>query len=80
MNAVAALRVLKLGVYAWVWYDRVNRELRDCILIPNTQIVAGFDPVMPSFQGRISEDDLFAIITYIKSIGSSSPEANIPNR
>jgi cytochrome c oxidase subunit II len=54
--------------------------LRDCILIPNTQIVAGFDPVMPSFQGRISEDDLFAIITYIKSIGSSSPEANIPNR
>jgi cytochrome c oxidase subunit 2 len=57
-----------------------ERYLRDCILIPNTQIVAGFDPVMPSFQGRISEDDLFAIITYIKSIGSSSPEANIPNR
>lgn len=57
-----------------------ERYLRDCILIPNTQIVAGFDPVMPSFQGRISEDDLFAIITYLKSIGSSTPEANIPNR
>lgn len=57
-----------------------ERYLRDCILIPNTQIVAGFDPVMPSFQGRISEDDLFAIITYLKSIGSSPPEANIPNR
>jgi cytochrome c oxidase subunit II len=57
-----------------------ERYLRDCILIPNTQIVAGFDPVMPSFQGRISEDDLFAIITYLKSIGSSPPEATIPNR
>jgi cytochrome c oxidase subunit II len=57
-----------------------ERYLRDCILIPNTQVVAGFDPVMPSFQGRISEDDLFAIITYLKSIGSSSPEASIPNR
>jgi cytochrome c oxidase subunit II len=57
-----------------------ERYLRDCILIPNTQIVAGFDPVMPSFQGRISEDDLFAIVTYIKSIGSSPPEASIPNR
>ncbi|MBV8279197.1 MAG: cytochrome c oxidase subunit II [Verrucomicrobia bacterium] len=57
-----------------------ERYLRDCILIPNTQIVAGFDPVMPSFQGRISEDDVFAITTYIKSIGSSPPEASIPNR
>jgi cytochrome c oxidase subunit II len=57
-----------------------ERYLRDCILLPNTQIVAGFDPVMPSFQGRISEDDLLAIITYLKSIGSSPPEANIPNR
>ena len=57
-----------------------ERYLRDCILIPNTQVVAGFDPVMPSFQGRISEDELFAIITYLKSIGSSPPEASIPNR
>lgn len=57
-----------------------ERYLRDCILIPNTQVVAGFDPVMPSFQGRISEDDLFAIITYLKSIGSSPPDASIPNR
>jgi cytochrome c oxidase subunit II len=57
-----------------------ERYLRDCILIPNTQVVAGFDPVMPSFQGRISEDDLFAIITYLKSISSSPPEASIPNR
>jgi cytochrome c oxidase subunit 2 len=57
-----------------------ERYLRDCILIPNTQIVAGFDPVMPSFQGRISEEDLFAVISYLKSIGSSPPEITIPTR
>jgi cytochrome c oxidase subunit II len=57
-----------------------ERYLRDCILLPNTQIVGGYDPVMPSFQGRLSEEDLFAIITYIKSIGSSPPEPSIPSR
>jgi cytochrome c oxidase subunit II len=56
------------------------RYIRDCILLPKTEIVAGFDPVMPSFQGRISEDELFALVTYIKSIGSSQPEATLSNR
>ncbi|MGA7130093.1 MAG: cytochrome c oxidase subunit II [Chthoniobacterales bacterium] len=55
-----------------------DHYIRDCILVPNTQIVAGFDPVMPSFQGRLSEDDLFALITYIKSIGSSRPALTSP--
>jgi cytochrome c oxidase subunit II len=56
------------------------RYIRDCILLPKTEIVAGFDPVMPSFQGRISEDELFALVTYIKSIGSSQQEVTLSNR
>jgi cytochrome c oxidase subunit 2 len=48
-----------------------ERYIRDSILLPNTEIVAGYDPVMPSFQGRLSEEELFALITYIKSLGSS---------
>ena len=56
------------------------RYIRDCILLPKTEIVAGFDPVMPSFQGRISEDELFALITYIQSIGSSHPDVTLPDR
>ena len=55
------------------------RYIRDCILLPKTEVVAGFDPVMPSFQGRLSEDELFALITYIKSIGSSQPEIAVSN-
>lgn len=41
--------------------------LRDSILLPKKQVVAGFDPVMPSFQGQLDEDDLSALIAYIKS-------------
>jgi cytochrome c oxidase subunit 2 len=48
-----------------------ERYIRDSILLPNTEIVAGYDPVMPSFQGRLSEEELFALITYVKSLGSS---------
>jgi cytochrome c oxidase subunit II len=32
--------------------------------------VAGYEPVMPSFEGQISEPDLLKIIAYIKSIGA----------
>jgi len=46
-----------------------ERYLRDSILLPGAEIVAGYDPVMPSFQGRISEEELMALTAYLKSIG-----------
>ena len=46
-----------------------DRYLRDSILLPQSQIVAGYDPVMPSYQGQISEPDLLQILAYIKSLG-----------
>ena len=47
-----------------------ERYIRDSILMPKSQIVAGYEPVMPSFQGQISEQDLLKILAYIKSIGT----------
>ena len=44
--------------------------IRDSILLPQKQVVAGFDPVMPSFQGQLDEDDLIALIAYIQSRAS----------
>jgi cytochrome c oxidase subunit 2 len=44
--------------------------IRDSILRPKYQVVAGYEPVMPSFQGQISEPDLLKIIAYIKSIAA----------
>ena len=38
--------------------------------MPKAQVVAGYEPVMPSFKDQISEQDLLKIIAYIKSIGA----------
>ncbi len=50
--------------------------LRESILNPTAKIVAGFQPLMPTFQGQVSEEQLNALIAYIKSLhGASSAGA-----
>jgi cytochrome c oxidase subunit 2 len=41
--------------------------LRDSMLLPNKDIVAGYEPIMPSFAGQLSEDDILALLAYLKS-------------
>jgi cytochrome c oxidase subunit 2 len=45
--------------------------LRDSILLPNKVVVAGYAPVMPSFQGVIPEGDLIDLVAYLKSMGAA---------
>ena len=45
-----------------------ERYLRDSILLPQKDVAAGFEPIMPSFAGRIGEEDLFDIVAYIRSL------------
>lgn len=47
-----------------------ERYLRDCILTPANQVVAGYPPIMPSFSGQLSEEDVLALVAYIKSIAT----------
>ena len=42
--------------------------VRESILMPKAKIVAGYPPVMPSFQGQLSEVELTALIEYVKSL------------
>ncbi|HEU5118525.1 MAG TPA: cytochrome c oxidase subunit II [Isosphaeraceae bacterium] len=51
-----------------------DRYIRDSILLPKSQVVAGYEPIMPSFQGQIDEEDLLRIMAYIKSIGQKGAE------
>lgn len=44
--------------------------IRDSIIDPNAQIVAGYDPVMPTYAEQIGEDELMKLVEYIKSLGS----------
>jgi cytochrome c oxidase subunit 2 len=43
--------------------------VRDSILTPRKDVVAGYEPIMPSFAGQIGEEDIEAIIHYIRSTG-----------
>jgi mono/diheme cytochrome c family protein len=43
--------------------------IRESILNPTAKVVAGRQPIMPSFQGRISEAELAQLVAYIKSLG-----------
>ena len=45
-----------------------DRYIRDSILMPSSQVVASYAPVMPSFSGVVSEEDLIKLIAYIKSL------------
>lgn len=40
--------------------------IRDSILLPAKDVVAGYAPVMPSFAGQIAEEDILAIAEYIR--------------
>lgn len=45
--------------------------LRESILAPATKIVSGYQAIMPTFQGQISEETLMQLLTYIKSLSTS---------
>jgi len=45
--------------------------IRESILQPKAKIVEGYDPIMPIFDGQISEQSLLQIVAYIKSLNKS---------
>jgi cytochrome c oxidase subunit 2 len=40
--------------------------LRDCILDPSKNLVAGYAQIMPHFQGQLAEEDIAALVEYIR--------------
>ena len=48
--------------------------IRESIVNPQAKLVAGYPPIMPTFQGLISEEGLLQLTAYIKSL-SSAPAA-----
>jgi len=52
--------------------------VRDSILVPRKDVVAGFAPVMPSFAGQVSEEDIEALIAYLRSTGATAAGAGAP--
>jgi len=48
--------------------------IRESILTPSAKIVAGFQPIMPTFQGLVSEEQLLELIEYVKSLKSQTEQ------
>ena len=51
-----------------------ERFIRDAVLLPNENVPAGYEANMPSYRGRISEEELLDIIEYVKSKGNATHE------
>ncbi len=46
--------------------------IRESILNPNAKIVAGWTPIMPTFQGQVTEEQLVQLLAYVKSLSGDS--------
>jgi cytochrome c oxidase subunit 2 len=50
--------------------------IRESVLYPQAKIVAGYDDIMPTFKGLITEDGMLKLIEYIKSLGAKNGTVN----
>ena len=65
------------GVYGRAVHLADGREvradeayIRDSILMPKRDVVAGYEPLMPSFAGLVDEGQLQRLVAYIRSLGA----------
>jgi cytochrome c oxidase subunit 2 len=58
-----------------------DNYIRESILNPGTRVVSGFKPIMPTFSGIVSEDQVLALIAYVKSLAQPQqvgPVSTVP--
>ncbi len=51
-----------------------DQYLRDSILLPGKQISAGYENIMPSYAGQLSEEEIMQLVAYLKALGNKVPE------
>ncbi|HMO80533.1 MAG TPA: cytochrome c oxidase subunit II [Pyrinomonadaceae bacterium] len=54
---------------------RNDEYIRNSILNPGSQVVEGYQPIMPSFKGQVTEEQILALVAYIKSLSGVDPNA-----
>lgn len=55
-----------------------DEYLRNSILNPGSQIVEGYQPIMPTFKGQVTEEQLVSLVAYIKSLSNVQGTATTP--
>src|SRR5205823_12079068 len=46
-----------------------DNYLRESILRPDAKVVAGYQPIMPSFEGLVDEEEMQRLLTFLKTLG-----------
>ncbi len=54
--------------------------LRECILDPGSRRVKGYQPIMPTFQGLVTDEQINELVAYIKSLGDNQSGAKTTTR
>jgi len=49
-----------------------DEYIRNSILNPTSQIVEGYQPIMPTFKGQVTEEQLVSLVAYIKSLAGNA--------
>jgi cytochrome c oxidase subunit 2 len=53
--------------------------IRESVLYPQAKIVGGYDDIMPTFKGLLTEDGLLKVIEYVKSMGpQNGSQTSVP--
>jgi cytochrome c oxidase subunit 2 len=52
--------------------------VRESILNSQAKVVRGFQPLMPTFQGLISEEGLVSLIEYVRSLSPTTAGTGAP--
>jgi cytochrome c oxidase subunit II len=52
--------------------------IRESILTPAAKVVAGYQPIMPTFKGTVSEEELMLLVGYVKSLSAKAGGASAP--
>jgi len=52
--------------------------IRESIINPQAKLVQGFGPIMPTFQGQISEDQLVQLLAFVKSLHAPGAQPAVP--
>ena len=54
-----------------------EQYIKNSILNPSSQIVEGYQPIMPTFKGQVTEEQLVSLVAYIKSLsGNTGPTSS----
>ena len=48
--------------------------VRKSILEPRANVVSGFQPVMPTFKGQLTDEQIDCLVAYVKSLNPSNSQ------